>query len=215
MLIIKVFKINTKKVVILLFTFYCIGILNNVICVRANIPDPPPISFSGTVGLSNGEYYAVEIKSYGFVSWSFSSSNPSISIEVRRMGPTNFEKFERGASSLSWAPLSDGQISDSGSYTKGGEYWASYDYIIFLNEDSDNQYTNLTYLITVERIYYELSDEFNLDINLLLILITILLWVIHSIIFIRYIIKREPRINSKSKRKRMDQLEEGNGYYYH
>lgn len=212
MLIIKVFKINTKKIVILLFTFYCIGILNNVICVRANTPDPPPISFSGTVGLFNGEYYAVEIKSYGFVSWSFSSSNPSISIEVRKMGPTNFEKFERGASSLSWAPLSDGQISDSGSYTKGGEYWASYDYIIFLNEDSDNQYTDLTYLITVERIYYELSDEFNLDINLLLILITILLWVIHTIIFIRYIIKREPRINSKSKRKRMDQLEEGDGY---
>lgn len=99
-------------------------------------------------GYLNYGYYYYDFEYVGYrIIWSFESSNSFVGITVLTMNHEEYDKY-RSAESYIYYTLSDGNyVRDSGIFNVPYEdYW----YIMFINRDSDEQQTYLTYEISYE-----------------------------------------------------------------
>ncbi|NHI92539.1 MAG: hypothetical protein EAX96_08545 [Candidatus Lokiarchaeota archaeon] len=137
--------------------------------------------------------------------WSFSSSNPSISIKVCAFTPSSYEIF-KSDSGFSGTILSDGtKTSDSGDNELLNKMGSATLYIVFINEDTDNQSTTLTYtayvMFSLE--FYEL---------IIMIIVFIALSIVGVVLLIKKIKNREKYAYSdfekEEKRKKKVKVDE-------
>ena len=140
--------------------------------------------------IAKGEHCAVPVTvgPFQYFAWSFSSSNSLISINVYAMTPSSYQSYSTGGG-YSASILSDGsKTSDSGAHELMNNQQTLTLYIVFANDDSDNQVTTLTYTayVTYSMEYYEM-----IFMIIALIAIVIALSVVGVILLIRKLRNRE------------------------
>lgn len=114
----------------------------------------PISSSSGLLEYGQFCYDHIHTNSMDNISWSFSSSNPNVSIYVMAMDFDNFSLFNLTQSSFA-KTLSPGNLkTDMGTFTPNyPDTW----YIVYLNNDSDEQSTSLTYNTTLVSSFHEIT----------------------------------------------------------
>ena len=105
-------------------------------------PENPSPSATTTLDYNQyvSVYYTTEYNDQ--IDWSFSGDNQYVGIIVYAMEEEEYLEFQSGGSPALYTLSSGDYVSDSGTFTVAyDDVW----YIVFLNEDSDQQSTYLTY----------------------------------------------------------------------
>ena len=109
-------------------------------------PENPSDSATTTLDYNHYIYLYSTAEYNNKIDWSFSGDNQYVGITVYAMEEDEYLEFKSGGSAALYTLSSGDYISDSGTFTVPyDDVW----YIVFLNEDSDQESTYLTYSATL------------------------------------------------------------------